>query len=80
MTNEEATKYFEENLSPLIRYGFNESLHLLVDWLGEREGNVVPITDVMEKCIELSNEAQEVRWKELREEFVHLKQQEKAPL
>ncbi len=63
MTNEEKTKWFEANLSPLIRYGYSEAINELLEWLGQTEHHAL-----RNKLHLMITNKRQLNWDRLREE------------
>ena len=68
LTDEEKIKFIEENISPLIRYGFQEALDKITNWIQLKEGGVIAKSDLIDKLLDLSNQNHSIDFKKLRAE------------
>ena len=64
----ESVKFFEDNLSPLIRYGYNQACLDVLEILGDLEYQ--PPYEVVSKIHELMTTKKQVFAEDLKKEFI----------
>lgn len=64
MTDEEKTKFFEEHLSPLIRYGYQEAIDELIEFV-EKDRTMI---EIYEKLTSMMENKRQVNWPKLQNE------------
>ena len=64
MTDEEKTKFFEEHLSPLIRYGYQEAIDELIEFVTTDKTMI----EIYDKLTSMMENKRQVNWPKLQNE------------
>ncbi len=64
MTDEEKTKFFEEHLSPLIRYGYQEAIDELIEFVATDKTMI----EIYDKLTSMMDNKRQVNWPKLQNE------------
>ncbi len=63
MNDLEKTKFFEDHLSPLIRYGYNTAILDIIEWVGDCEDHYLPLMNHLNILMEAKKQ---VDWDKLK--------------
>lgn len=69
MSEKERIDFFEENVSPLIRYGYQEAIDELIEWMDDDfNDEEITIGSIRHKLMSMMDNKRQVNWEKLRKE------------